>query len=138
MANEAVLLTQIEPAFQHTVANATGIEKGALCKLSDPNTAALADGDADKLAGIAASEKIASDGNTKLGFYKRGMFSLTCSGAVVVGEAVVSVVNFPNYIAAAGITASGACILGHAMETGAVGETIRVYVNVGVGGNQVS
>ena len=35
MANEATLLVELEPAVNVTVANATGIEQGALLKLTD-------------------------------------------------------------------------------------------------------
>ena len=50
MANEATLIVETELPINFTVANATGIEKGALLKITDPMTAALSDGAADRIA----------------------------------------------------------------------------------------
>ena len=54
------------PIQDYTVADGTGIEKGALLALTDPRTAILASSAAQPLAGIAAREKIANDGRTRL------------------------------------------------------------------------
>jgi hypothetical protein len=138
MANEAVLVTELEPPINFTVADGTGIEKGALLKLADPMTASAADGDTDIIAGIAASEKIANDGTTKLGVYRRGIFKMICSGAIICGSAVTSVATYTNHVIAAPITTSGACAIGHILETAANTETAYVYVNVGSAGSAVS
>ena len=42
------------------------------------------------MAGFAAEEKIASDGKTTLGVYMDGIFKATASGAINIGEAVIS------------------------------------------------
>ena len=61
MANEATLIVETDLPIMFTCANATGIEKGTLLKLSDPNTVAAATADNDIFIGIAAEEKIASE-----------------------------------------------------------------------------
>lgn len=137
MANEATLVFETELPLPFTVANATGIEKGSLLKLADLNTASLADGANDILAGIAAQEKIASDGKVKLAIYPKGIFKMMASGAIPVGLAVCSHGN-ANVVKLAPVTVSGAAILGHALETAADGETFLVNVSVGSGGNQIS
>jgi len=138
MANEAVMRNKFEDAMDFTVADGTGIEKGALLKLTDPRTAIAATGTADMLAGIAAREKIASDGRTQLSVFRRGVFDMYASAAINVGAAVCSVTGWPNYVIMAGSTASGAAILGYALETASVGEVVQILVDVGSGGNQIS
>lgn len=138
MANEAVLRDRLENPIDFTVADGTGIEKGALLKLTDPRTAIITSANNDKIAGIAAREKIASDGRTQLAVYRKGIFDMVASGAIAIGEAVVSAGTPANMVRAAGPTASGACIIGHALETASDTETIQIFVNVGIGGNQVS
>lgn len=138
MANEAVLKVRLEDPIDFTVSDSTGIEKGALLKLTDPRTASLSAATGDVLAGIAAREKVASDGRTQLAVYRRGIFDMVASGAVSVGQAVISAASTASNVvkfvggAAAGAY-SGACILGHAIETASDGETFEVYVNVGSG-----
>jgi len=88
MANEAVLVYEDSLPWPMTCADGTGIEKGAILKMTDPNTCALADGSEDIFAGIAAEEKIANDGKTKIGVYKSGIFRVLAGGAISVGEAL--------------------------------------------------
>jgi len=132
MANEAVLVYEEELPLPCIVSNSVGIEKGALLKLVDPNTASAATGTNDVLAGIAAQEKIASDGKTKLAVYRKGIFKMIASGAISVGEPVGSVASWANYVISNALTPnlSGMKCLGHALETAADGETILIKVNV--------
>lgn len=137
MANEAILRQNESAAgnvvHQMTCSNLVGIEKGALLKLTDPNTAVLSDGDVDVLAGIAASEKVASDGNTIIGVHKKGVFELIASNAIAVGAPVVSASSTggANYVATGvGANASGAAVLGYALETAADAERILVRLDL--------
>lgn len=138
MANEAILRERFENAMDFTVADGTGIEKGALCALTDPRTAILVSSSTQPLAGIAAREKIASDGRTQLALYRRGVFDMVASGAIRIGAAVASAGTPANQVLEAGVTASGACVLGYALETASDGETIQILVDVGCGGNSIS
>jgi len=89
MANETTLIFETEPPIPMTCADGTGIEKGAILKMTDLMTASLADGDGDIVAGIAAEEKIASDGKTKIGVYRGGIFKgFAGTGGVTVGLAI--------------------------------------------------
>jgi len=107
MALETTLIVETEVAVPMTVANGTGIEKGAVLLLTDPNTASTTTGDTDACAGIAKTEKIASDGNTALAVYKRGIFR--------------------GFAGAAGVTAGAAIITD--TGTGAANELVNADVN---------
>ncbi len=85
MADEAVIIELLGmnnagDVIQYNVANATAIAKGALLQLTD-NRTALASAADKPCAGIAASEKVASDGQLTLGLYTNGIFDLKDSGA---------------------------------------------------------
>jgi hypothetical protein len=84
----AQLIYETELPISFTVANATGIEKGSVLKLTDPMTAIITSGDEDQVAGIAAEEKIASDGKTKIAVYRRGIFKVYVSAQVTIGQAL--------------------------------------------------
>ena len=124
MANESVLIFETERPIPFTVANATGIEKGAILKMTDPRTAIINSADNDAVAGIAAREKIASDGRTRLSVYRDGIFDITASGNITVGDAVAIDASV-NHVRAA-VNTSGANILGFALETATTGEVIQV------------
>ena len=132
MANEATLIIETELPINMTCANATGIEKGALLKLTDPNTAIINSGYNDVVAGIAAAEKIASDGCTKVSVYRQGIFKVTLSGACVAGDELildkaankVDALTYKNMV-----LMSGSNVIGIALETGADGETILMELS---------
>jgi len=118
MASEATLIIETELPIMMTCSNTTGIAKGAILKLSDPMTAALADGDGDYPAGVAAEEKIASDGKTKIAVYRAGIFKMLAGAAgIVAGKAVDThaATGATNEIALA--PGGDANILGIALET---------------------
>ena len=138
MANELVLVFRTNEPIPFTVANATGIEKGALLALTDPMTAATVTGTYDIVAGVAASEKIASDGKTKLAVYRHGIFKAIASGSIVAGDPVSSAADgaahFINYVCPSNAAnCSGSKVLGYALETAAAGETFLFDLNIGVG-----
>ena len=132
MANELILQVRIEDPLPFTCADGTGIEKGALLKMSDPRTAAIASAALDKGAGVAAREKVVSDGRTEIGVFRRGWFLAYASGAINAGDPLqVGVVNtYPNFVQAAGVTASGASLIGTALETAANGEQFLMELNI--------
>ena len=111
----------------------TGIEKGTLLSLADGMIVAASAGDADVIAGVAAEEKIANDGKTKIGVYMRGIFKATCGGTCTAGVGLMSysstgdandVINGTN-------AAVGYKCLGTALDTGTDGETILVELMPG-------
>lgn len=128
MANEATLWMELDVPIPFTVADGSGIEKGTVCKLSDPMTAAASSADNDIFAGIAAEEKIASDGRTKLGLYVRGIFKMTAgvAGFTVGKDVVLSGANLVvDYTT---LDDEKGYVIGKALETAANGETGLVMV----------
>lgn len=120
MALEAVLIYETAKPIPFTCADGTGIEKGAVLKLSDPMTAATTTGDTDACAGIAAEEKIANDGKTKIAVYREGIFKgfagaagvtagmaiITDTGTGAANELVVADLNSENIVGIALETAT--------------------------------
>ena len=133
MANEA---TQVEGPYEihdFTVSNTTGIEQGTLCKLADPRTASATAGTADVFAGVAATEKVASDGSVELGLWTTGIFVMTAvtGGSITAGAMVVT--SGANLIrpAVAGELLTGA-VIGKAIEDIAAGSTGEVKLGASV------
>lgn len=130
MANETTLVYELEPPVPFTCANGTGIEKGALLTISDPMTVATTTGDTDAIIGIAAEEKIANDGRTKIGVYMRGIFKATAgvagvtSGMAVISDTSTSAVN---RVVVADINSEH--IVGRALETATSGETFLMLLD---------
>jgi len=124
MADECTLAWETGIPIPFTVADGTGIEKGAVLKLSDPMTAATSDGDTDACAGIAASEKIASNGMTKLAVHQEGYFIGTAGAAgVTAGMAIItdSSTSSANRLVVADVNSEH--IVGTALETATSGQT---------------
>lgn len=126
MASEAKLIIELEPPIPFTVSNTTGIAKGSVLKMADPMTASQSTDEADIPAGIAASEKIASDGKTKLGVYRKGIFKVTASGSITVGDAMITS-EVDNELATAAVDAEN--LIGIALETATDGETLLMELN---------
>jgi len=125
MANEAILIYETGPAIPFTVGNVAGIEKGEVLSLKDLRTVSGTVIAGDIVGGIAASEKIASDGKTKLGVYREGYFRVYLSGTCIAGDpAVLDLAK--NYFKTQDnlTTLSGSTIAGTFLETGADGETV--------------
>lgn len=131
MANEATLIIQKTFPINMTVANATGIEKGTVMKMSDPNTAAAATALNDVPAGFAYTEKIASNGVTKLGIIRGpgDVMKVKISGGVTVGDALAHS-GTANFFISSTANISGSKVYGTAMETGADNESILMEVNI--------
>ena len=128
MANEAVLMVETELPVMMTCADGTGIEKGTVLKMTDPSTVAACTAANDIFAGIAAEEKIASDGKTTIAVYFGGIFKMT-SGATATTVGVPQVIDGANLVgdAAAGDAELG-YVVGKALETSANTETGLVFV----------
>jgi len=135
MTNEATLIIETGPPISFTVDNTAGIEKGTVLGLQDPRTVSGSTTSNEAVGGIAASEKIASDGKTVLGVYRQGVFKVTLSGSATAGESLmIEGISNLNYVqltppGSAGATISGAHIMGTALESGTTGETILMELN---------
>ena|SRR3990167_7372526 len=139
MANEAILVYRNPGPVNcqdFIVADATAVAKGAVMILSDPMTAAIATNGAVPVAGIAAREKVASDGRTRLALYIGAggeIFRMYASGSITAGQAVIvapDATTYPNFVAVQGPVVSGAFKpqLGTALETATNGQQLLVVL----------
>ena len=129
MTNEAVLMREVALPVSFTCSDSTGIEKGALLALTDPNTVATAAGvGLDRVAGIAAQEKIALNGQTKIAVYTQGDFKIIGSGSINAGDPVSIWGRDGNMVFSVAATAnlSGNCVLGISKENSTAGQSLRV------------
>ena len=91
MANEAVIVELIGKVpgcpINYTVADGVGIEKGTIMYVDDARLAVAHSGIDQPIIGIAAAEKVASDGSTTLAVYTNGIFDITAAaaGATAIG-----------------------------------------------------
>ena len=134
MADEATLFIETEHPIDFTVADATAILKGAVLQLNDPFTAIAPSATSGMVAGIAAADKIASDGVTKLAVYRGGVFRMTASGSITAGDPVRLVIGSNRVDSAVGVlTLSGSRILGTSLETATNGQTFFVELRPSFG-----
>lgn len=115
--------------IRYTCADGAGIAKGTLLKITDPRTTAAQTATADAFAGIAAEEKVASDGKTTIGVYTKGIFSIQSGAAIAVGATLIPATEANKVITAdaAGILKSA---VGVALEASA-GDTEVIAVQIG-------
>lgn len=129
MANEAVCIETPVKFARYTVADGTGIAKGTILALTDPNTAAASSA-GDVFAGIAWEEKTASDGIVEITAALDGVWDLKDAGAGITVGNIVSL-NGANLIK----TATEAELVlgkgfGKALETASASEVIRVRLGL--------
>ena len=131
----ATLIIETELPIAMTCAEATGIAKGALLKLTDPFTAIVHSGDEDYFAGIAAEEKIGGDGITKIAVYRGGIFKMETIAAITAGESVALSATTLKIKKTDATCVAGKAI-GLALETsGGDTETILVEIKPGANNN---
>jgi len=121
MTNEVTLYIETGPPIPFTVANGNAIPKGTICEVEDLMTAAVSEAD-DRVAGVAASEKVASDGKVKLGMFREGFFKGTASGpSISIGDTLaLSGTNLLKVAVAANVSSE---TVGISMEAVATGNT---------------
>jgi len=130
MALETTPVFETSVPIPFTCADGTGIEKGAILMLSDPATVATTTGDTDAVIGIAAEEKIASDGKVKIGVYTSGIFKGYAGAAgVTAGMAIITdtATGAANELVVADVNSEH--IVGMALETATDGETFLFQLN---------
>ncbi|KKL50844.1 hypothetical protein LCGC14_2301420 [marine sediment metagenome] len=132
MAQEAVQVEGPYEVHDFTVAVGTTIEKGTLCKGTDPRTAAATSA-ADNFVGIASTEKNLTDNATELGLWTTGTFDLFTIGPVITMGSMVSMsgANLVKLATEAEVVTGQ--VVGKALETGTAGtaqEAIEVKLGV--------
>ena len=136
MAREAVKRdTKILVSKRYTCATSTNIPKHTYLKLSDDKTVAASTGTADVFAGFAHAEvNGASDTDfnteTSVTADKGGIYELVASGAITLGQLVVTATpgNYVMQATAAQVASTALVIVGKALEVASAGETINVEV----------
>ncbi len=136
MANEATIIELLGDegnVLDFTIYNVEAIPKGTICMLSGAGTRqaskSLNSGPVQVFAGIAATEKEASDGQTRLGLYTQGIFYLTASGDIARGASVgISGANKVTAITEAQ-SISGAGV-GTALTANTDGNKVEVAIGV--------
>ena len=118
MALEATLITELETPVNFTCADGGAIPKGSLLILADPNTVAITTGDTDEIIGIAAAEKIASDGNVTIPVFLRSIFrGFAGAAGVTAGLAIITdtATGAANELVVADVNSEA--VVGIALET---------------------
>ena len=133
MADEAVIVELLGDGgdpVSYTVSDSVGIEKGATMKMTDPRTAAQSDGAGDVIAGIAISEKIANDGNTKLGVYTNCIVDLKVESgkAGTLGKFARTAATANQVEDMSTLDHENGKALGKFLETGSASEVVQVRV----------
>ena len=133
MADEAFIVEVLGDGgdpISFTVSDSVGIEKGATMKMTDPRTAAQSDGAGDIIAGIAASEKVANDGNTKLAVLRNCVVDLKVESgkAATLGTYVRTAATANQIEASTTLDSETGKGLGVALETGSASEVIQVRI----------
>ena len=133
MANEAIIVELLGNAgdpVNYTVADGVTIAKGTVLELEDPKTCKLVSGAGVPIAGIAASEKVASDGATTLAVYTNCIVELTCSsgGTATLGSFVRSAGADNTITVSTTLDNETGKSIGKALETGVNNEVILVRV----------
>jgi len=136
MADEAVIVTllgnQGDPV-EYTCSATTAIAKGELLKISNSSTVAKATA-ASYFAGIAASEKTATDGVTKIAVITHCVALLTTGAAedMTFGEPVMVGAAANRVDLATGETIDDLPkVVGMALDTATAGAQGTVLINVG-------
>ena len=129
MANEHVLDLETDIAVPMTIADGTGVEKGSMMKMTDPDTVVLSDGDADIVGGVLKVEKVANSGITRAAVYRGGVFKATASGSITVGDQLITASSSggANILATAAVNSEN--LVGTSKETVADGETFLYELN---------
>ncbi|MFW6172484.1 MAG: capsid cement protein [Elusimicrobiota bacterium] len=122
------LVIETEPPIPMICEDGTGIEKGTLLKLEDAYKVSASTGDEDTIAGVAAEEKIADDGKTKIAVYREGIFKAVAGGNCTAGKALASYSGSgdENDVIDGTSTTLHSKALGIALETATDGETLLV------------
>ena len=130
MTDATTLVLKRSEPIDFIVADGTAIEKGAICMISGPRTAATNTGTGDVFAGIARREKTATDGRTRLALFTGpgDIFRMTAAAGPTIAAGSLVATSGPGVIR---LATSAEHILGKSigkaleeMTTGAVGEVM--------------
>ena len=132
MANEAIIVELLgnggDPV-RYTCADGAAIPKGSLMELETPRTVKVASAVDTPIVGIAAEEKVASDGQTNISVYTNGIFQLKCATTQCEIGDQVSLAAADNTVALmTTLDLEKGWTVGYALEQIAIGGTGMVRV----------
>ena len=134
IATIITLLGNAGDPVEYTVSATTAIPKGTIMNLhSSPQTATAADTDGDYVVGIAATEKTATDGKTKMSCITHCIADIkttAVTGSMVLGKPVK--ITGANTVAPADADTLDRSMeaFGIALETVAAGAAGAVLINI--------
>ena len=134
MANEAVIIELFNGGrpIRYTVADGVTIEKGTIMEMTDPRTMKKISAANKPIAGIAAAEKVASDGSTTLAVYTDGIFDMKLGGSAtsVLGSDVVSNGSDNTIDGFDTLDDELGYVIGKSLESGGNSEVVAIRVNL--------
>lgn len=110
---------------RYTIANGSAIPRGTLLKLVTPNTCDAATADNDIAGGIAWMEKVASDGTTELVAALNGVWGISGSGPISVGQQL-TLLGLNNLKPYTTLDDEKGYVFGRALETISGSATLKV------------
>ena len=132
MANEAVIIELFNGGkpMQYAVQDAVAIPKGSLLEMDADRRVIVATTDNAPFAGIAAMEKVASDGSLFISAYQDGIFDIVSDSGTDVRGTLMAISGADNVVQ----TADAADLLqgsyvGHYLEAGTNAGTEAIRVN---------
>lgn len=125
-------------ARRFTIANGDAVSKGTLLALSDPRTVTSTTVSGSMIAGVAAEDHAANVGETSITVWTNGIFDVVAADTITAGMSVCSANSTDNanqVVATVDLAvddwgASGAAILGYAMETASAAEKVNVRLRL--------
>jgi hypothetical protein len=126
MANEWTCIEKPTKIVRRTVADGTGIPKGTVLKLTDPNTVVASSADNDVFGGISIEEKVANDGVVEIGAAMDGVFDGKDSGAGATVGSIVNIAGANVFSASAAADLLTGSVIGKLEETASASEVVRV------------
>ncbi len=134
MTNEVTKGANEAKTRRYVVSDGTAIQKGYWLQLTAGMLAAsYAVGGGQPSAGIASMDKEANDGSTFITTWVNGDFNCFCSGVITAGDPIIMASSgyASNAVQCLGaITASGAGIVGYALQDAANGETKLMHIDL--------
>ena len=133
MANEIIvtdLLGNGGDPIEYTCADGTGIAKGCILELTDPRTVQAVSGVDTPLVGIAAHEKVASDGATTISVLTNfiGKGTTAAGGTATLGDGVSIAAAGNTLDLSATLDVEKGWSLGYSLETVGNAETFLIRV----------
>ena len=116
---------------RYTITSTNACSKGELLALVDPRTASNALVTTTMFAGVASIEKNSTDDCTSIPLWTQGVFEVTASEALVIGNPITGTGGtWKNTVISAPSYTSGANLIGYSLEAASALEKINVRLDL--------